>query len=99
MKLYYYILCDPDKPNVTKVGISKNPKQRLKTYRTSSPKCYFLSEYTLPDKRHEKKILNELRGAFRVISEVVYADPRLVKNVVESYFSDHDIEFGTPGQI
>lgn len=87
-KLFYYILIDPDKPNRCKLGITRNPKQRLKSYRTANPQCSFLKVYELDDKKHEKKILDLLKDCFRVDREYIHADPRLVKNIIEGYFLD-----------
>ena len=91
--IYYYILIDPDKPRKTKVGITKNPNRRIKSYRTSAPGCFFKKIYEIPDKIHEKKILNELRAVFRVQSEYVHCHPDLVQNIIESYLDDNDIPF------
>lgn len=89
--LFYYIMIDPDKPKVCKLGITKNPIQRLSTYRTAAPNCYFLETYKINDKCHEKKILTLLKDIVTVRSEVVYCDPAFVKNVVEGYMSDNDV--------
>lgn len=89
--MFYYILVDPDKPNRCKLGISKNPKQRLKTYKTANPQCFFLNVYSLPDKKHEKKILDLLKDCFTIQSEYVYANPSIVKNIIDGYFMDHNL--------
>lgn len=91
--IHYYILLDPDKPTKTKVGISKNLDNRLKTYRTAAPQATFLATYTIPDKIHEKKILDLLKDRFMVMSEYVHCPPQLVQNIVEGYFTDNDISY------
>lgn len=95
MSIFYYILVDPDKPNRCKLGITKNPKQRLKAYRTANPQCSFLKVYTIPDKLYEKKILDILKDCFKVQREYVYASPSIVKNIIEGYFLDQDIKSTT----
>jgi len=84
---------DPDKGHVCKVGITKNPDNRLKAYRTSAPNCYYYGLYTIPDKIHEKKILDMMKDRFTVRSEVINCNPAIVKNIVESYFTDNEIEY------
>jgi len=91
--MYYYILIDPEKKHLCKLGISKSPKQRIKAYRTAAPDCYFEKIYVLPHKIHEKKILEIIKERFTVKSEVVYAHPKLVQNIIEGYFIDNSIEF------
>ena len=86
-------MVDPDKPKKCKVGITKNPDNRLRSYRTASPQCYFEEIYNIPDKIHEKNLLYELSGAFIVDHEYIHADPKLIKNIVESYFDDNDIDY------
>jgi hypothetical protein len=81
-------MVDPDKPNKCKVGITKNPDQRIKAYRTASPQCYFLSVYTDIDKHHEKRILELLRDIAMVDREYVHCSPTLVRSVVEGYLED-----------
>jgi hypothetical protein len=90
MLIDYYILVDPDKNNRCKLGITKNAKQRIKSYRTANPRCYFLKVYKDVDKRHERKILDVLSDCFRVHREYVYANPLLVKNIIEGYFLDQE---------
>lgn len=90
--LYYYIMVDPDKPNKCKLGITKNPKQRIRAYKTAAPNCYFLSTYKIPNKLHEKRILELIKDVFRVESEYVHCNPALIKNIVEGYFVDNNIE-------
>ena len=87
-------MVDPDKPNKCKIGISKDSTQRLKAYRTAAPNCYMLEVYyNVPDtKVHERKILSMLKDVFKVQSEYVHCPPALVKNIVEGYFQDNDIE-------
>lgn len=89
--LYFYILVDPDKQNTHKVGITKNPAQRLKNYRTAAPNSYFHSTYPIPDKIHEKNILYHLSGAFRVEREVVHGPLSIIQNIVEGYLTDHEL--------
>jgi len=89
--LYYYILTDPDKTHVTKVGITKNPDNRLRAYRTAAPHAIFLGLYEIPDRAHEKRLLDLMRDQFKVKSELVYCNPQIVKNIVEGYFMDNDI--------
>lgn len=89
--IFYYILVDPDKPNRCKLGITKNPKQRLKSYQTANPQCFFESVYTIPDKIHEKKLLDILNDCFRVNREYVHANPSIVKNIIEGYFLEKNI--------
>jgi len=84
---------DPDKPNKCKVGVTKNETQRIKAYKTAAPNCYFLKVYENVDKKHEKRILEELRGVAKVQSEYVHCSPQFVQNVVESYFTDNNVEF------
>jgi|SaaInlStandDraft_4_1057021.scaffolds.fasta_scaffold03903_2 hypothetical protein len=91
--LSYYILLDPDKPNKSKVGISTNLTQRLRAYRTAAPQAKFFETYVLPDKMHEKKILELLKERFTVMSEYVHCPPSIVKNIVEGYFDDNDITY------
>lgn len=91
MKLY--ILIDPDKSHRCKVGISKNPDQRIRAYRTANPDCYFSKIYEIPHRMHEKRILSVLREAFTVRSEYVHASPKIVQNIIEGYFDDNDIEY------
>jgi len=93
MAIYLYILADPDKPAKTKIGITKNPKQRIKSYRTSAPGSFFSALYVIPDKIHEKKILDILKDRFRVQSEYIHCQPKLVQNIIESYLIDNDIVF------
>jgi hypothetical protein len=92
MSIFYYILVDPDKPTKTKLGITKNPQTRIKAYKTAAPSCYFLAVYPLPDQSHEKKILNLLRDRFKVQSEYVHCHPELIKNIVEGYLVDNQLD-------
>lgn len=91
--LYFYILIDPDKTNKCKVGITINPDQRLKPYRTANPDCYFKKVYTIPDKIHEKRILSLLKDVFTVRSEYVHGSPNIVQNIIEGYFTDNEISY------
>jgi hypothetical protein len=87
----FYILVDPDKSNVYKVGITKNPKQRLKSYRTAAPQCYFHQIYDIPDASHEKAIFYELSGAFPMDKEVVRGPLSLVQNIIEGYLLEKEL--------
>ena len=91
--IWYYIMVDPDKPNKCKLGITNNPYNRIRAYKTANPNCYFLATYTIPDKIHERRILDLLKDRFTVHREYVHCHPDLVKNIVESYFIDNDIEY------
>jgi hypothetical protein len=88
MKTNYYILVDPDKPTKCKVGITKDPSQRIKAYRTAAPSCYFLKVYKNIDKTDEKKLLSLFKDIAKVESEYVHFPPELIKNIVESYFDE-----------
>lgn len=92
-KLFYYILTDPDKQHVTKVGITTDPETRLRAYRTAAPDAFFSGLYALPDKKHEKYILDLMRDRFTVKSELIRCNPQLVKNIVEGYFLDNNIDY------
>ena len=84
MDLYLYIMVDPDKMNRCKVGITKNPEQRIRAYKTANPKCYFSYVSAIKNKYVEKTVLYELKGAFVVDSEYVWSNPIIVQNIVES---------------
>ena len=89
----YYILIDPHKPDYCKLGITKDPEQRIKAYRTAAPDCYFKKIYEIPDIRHERKILDLLRESFKVNREYVHCNPIIVQNIIEGYITDVDIEY------
>lgn len=91
--LYYYIMIDPDKSHRCKVGITKDPKQRLRAYRTSNPAVYFSVVYKIPCSLHERKLLDLLRDVCVVRSEYIHYDPSLVQNIVEGYFTDNGISY------
>lgn len=91
--IYYYILVDPDKTNKCKLGITKNPEQRIRPYRTSNPDCYFHKIYTIDSKYHEKAILAIIKNIFTVKSEYIHGSPNIVQNIIEGYFDDHDIDY------
>jgi len=91
--VYYYIMVDPDKPNKCKVGITINPKQRLRTYRTAAPNCFFQKIYPNIPIIHEAKILDVLRNVARVQSEYVHFSPYIVQNIIEAYFDDNSIPY------
>ena len=90
-QLYFYILSDSDRSNGHKVGITVNPDQRLRTYRTQSPGCTFHAIYPIPDKSIETKLLYELSGAFKTVREVVYGPLSIIQNIVEGYLEEHDL--------
>ena len=91
--LYYYIMVDPDKPNKCKLGITTDPLNRIKAYKTAAPNCYFMETYTIPHRMHEKQILAVVKKVAKVQSEYVHCTPHLIKNIVESYFLDNDIKY------
>lgn len=93
MKIFLYILVDPDKPSKCKVGITKNPDQRIKAYRTANPECFFSVVYSIPDKRHEKQVISLLKEIFTVRSEYIHSSPKLVQNIIEGYLDDNDIQY------
>lgn len=93
MGLFYYILVDDDTPNRCKLGVTKDPEQRLRSYRTGAPQSRYLKVYKDIDRRHEKLILELLKDILRVKNEVVYGNPEMVKNHVEGYFDDQGIEY------
>ena len=87
-KVFLYILVDPDKEGVYKVGITTNIKQRLKTYRTAAPQSYFTKIYEIPDKKHEKAIFYHLSGAFRMDKETVKGPLSIIINIIEGYLEE-----------
>jgi hypothetical protein len=89
----YYIMVDPGKPDFCKLGISIDPSQRIKAYRTAAPDCYFKKIYDIPDIIHERKILSLLSESFKVNRETVHCNPTIVQNIIEGYFTDVDIAF------
>jgi hypothetical protein len=91
--LYYYIMVDPDKPNKCKLGITGDPPGRMRAYKTAAPNAYYLAVYVIPDRVHERRILEIMWRVARVQSEYVHCDPSIVRNIVESYFMDHDIHY------
>ena len=91
--IYYYIMVDPDKPHRCKLGITGNIQGRLRAYKTANPSCYFLQTYSIPDRVHERRILSIIKDRFTVRSEYVHCSPLLVRNIVEGYFLDNDINF------
>ena len=91
--LYYYIMVDPDKPNKCKLGITYDPRSRMRAYKTAAPNAYYLQVYQIPDRVHERRILETVRKVARVQSEYVHCDPGLIRNIVECYFSDNDISY------
>lgn len=91
--LYFYILVDPRRHGSYKVGITRNLKNRIKSYHTLAPESYYHTTYKIPDRSHESKIIYELAGAFRVTNEVVHGNLNIIQNIVEGYLTDHDIEY------
>jgi hypothetical protein len=89
----YYILIDPHKTDYCKVGITKNPEQRIKAYRTAAPDCYFKKLYNIPDKIHERRILDLLKDTVRVNREYIHCHPTIVQNIIEGYFDDTGITY------
>lgn len=93
-KPYYYILLDPDKKDRCKVGITKNPKQRLSSYRTANPDCYYDVVYMIPDSNHhEKEILSLLKDVCIVKSEYIHGVVSVVRNIIEGYFDDCKLDW------
>jgi hypothetical protein len=86
-------MVDPDKPQKCKLGITTDPSSRIKAYKTAAPNCYFLHTYSIPHRMHEKRILEIVRKVAKVQSEYVHCSPSLIKNIVESYFLDNDIDY------
>jgi len=91
--VYYYIMVDPCKSTKCKVGITKNPEQRLRAYKTAAPSCYFLKVYPCIERYHEKQIIDVLRDVATIESEYVHFHPELVQNIVEAYFDDNNIDY------
>lgn len=91
--LYYYIMVDPDKHNHCKVGITKDPNQRIRAYRTSNPEIYFSKIYKLPHRIHERKILDLFKDICKVRSEYIHCCPTIAQNIIEGYFTDHNIDY------
>jgi len=86
-------MVDPDKPKKCKVGITKNPPQRLRAYRTAAPSCYFQHVYKDIEVIHEKRILNLLKDVAKVQSEYIHFYPELVQNIIEAYFDDNSVKY------
>jgi len=86
-------MVNPDSPKSCKLGITKNPKERLRSYKTANPSCYFLKVYPNIERYHEKLILNVLKDVAQVKSEYVHFHPELVQNIIEAYFDDNNIEY------
>jgi len=89
---YYYII--KIRESLIKVGITKNPEQRLKAYRTADPSLDFYKVYELPmDKREilkkEKTILSELRRWYTCRSETIESDnPRAIEMIVDGLLNE-----------
>ena len=90
-KLYLYVMVDPDKETKCKVGISKDPNRRLREYRTASPQCYMKHITEIPHRKHEKRILEELKGTAKVDREYVHLHPSIVVNIIDGYMLDNGI--------
>lgn len=91
--IYYYIMLDPDKPNMCKLGITSNPEQRLRNYKTAAPRCTFVKIYNIPEKRHERKILDIFKDIVSVQREVVHCSPDFAQRIIEGYLTDNNIEY------
>jgi len=91
--LYYYVLLDPDKPYQSKVGITKDPKQRLRAYKTQCPRCTMHKTWKIPTKVIERDLLNLFKEAhFIVEREVVFTSALMIERIVDGYIVDHDLE-------
>ena len=90
--MYYYII--KMKPNLIKVGITKDLIQRMKAYRTSDPLLSYYKTYDLElDKKEtlrlEKTILNELKRWYQCRSETIESDnPRAIAMIVEGIMEE-----------
>lgn len=90
-EIFYYIMFDPDKNNRCKVGITKNVQQRLRAYRTACPQCTFYDIWILQHKKHELMILDIIKDVFTVDREYVHCNPKIIKNIIDSYITDLDV--------
>ena len=91
--LKLYILNDPDKPNHCKVGITSNPYQRIRSYRTAAPNAKFYKLYDIPHRIHEKKILELIKeSTIPVRSEYVGASPFFISRIIDGYMIDNDLD-------
>lgn len=86
--LYFYILKDPDCRTKSKIGITKNPEQRLRSYRTACPQCTFSYIKEISHKKIEKDIMFHLKGQFKVDRELVHCNPSMLRNIVEGLMED-----------
>lgn len=86
--MYLYIMLDPDKFDKCKVGITKNPPNRLRAYRTAQPQATFPYLVEIDNKLHEKEIFYILKNAFKVDREYVHCNYIIVQNIIEGYFND-----------
>jgi len=86
--LYFYIMNNPDVKNRCKVGITKNPDQRIKAYQTANPSCYFSYLIEIDNKVHEKLIIDILKDVFFTSREYIYGHPEIVENIISGYFDD-----------
>lgn len=86
-------MVDPDKPNKCKLGITQDPTQRIKAYRTAAPQSFFFKVYESFDKRHEKRILSLLKEIVTVDREYVHCSPSFAQNIIEGYFDDNNIPY------
>ena len=88
--MFYYLMVDPDKKNKCKFGITKNPEQRIKPYRTANPQCYFSKVWEIDGALQESEILKLLKDAkFIVHREYVHAPAALVETIINNYFIDN----------
>jgi len=89
--MFYYLMVDPDKKYKCKFGITKNPEQRIKPYRTANPQCYFSKVWDVDsDVIQEAEILRLLKDArFMVNREYIHAPASLVETIITNYFIDN----------
>lgn len=86
-------MVDPDKPSRCKLGITKNPQQRLRAYRTAAPQCFFYKLYDDVDRLHEKRILEIIKDIVHADREYVHCTPLFAQRIIEGYFSDVGISY------
>ena len=89
--LFVYVAIDPDRIHGCKVGVTKDPSKRIKAFRTSSPRMSMYKTWEVPDRVHEKQILDLLRDVFELRSEWVYGYPSLVANIIDGYMLDNGL--------
>ena len=86
---FIYIAVDPERIHGCKVGISNNPERRLKSFKTANPQMYMYKTWAVPNRLHEKSILDLLHDVFNKRSEWIYGHPSLVANIIDGYFVDY----------